>query len=264
MNGKNGANNAQTAFTIGQLASISGVSTRTLRHYEDMGLLRPIREINGYRTYSQQDAKRLAQILAMRACNLPLITIRRMLNDPRENVHTALVTHLNSLQEQENSLHGAIERTRAALAAIERLDEMTAKNAFESLKEHELKDFEDTYGKEARELYGNDAIDAANERIMELTRDEWDAKELLEESIKVQLRLAMASGDPKGPEASELARMHERWIRIYWGESYSTAAHRGLAQGYLADTRFRAYYDTAAGDGATEFLVKALEEYLPR
>ena len=54
------------------------------------------------------------------------------------------------------------------------------------------------------------AADETNERIMSLTRDEWDAKDLLEESIKVQLRMALASGDPTGEAASELARMHER------------------------------------------------------
>jgi len=45
--------------------------------------------------------------------------------------------------------------------------------------------------KEARQRYGDDAIEGANARMMALTKDEWDAKELLEESIKVQLRLAL-------------------------------------------------------------------------
>ena len=126
-----------------------------------------------------------------------------------------------------------------------------------------MKDFEETYGQEARQLYGDDAIEAANKRMMALTRDEWDAKELLEDSIKVQLRLAMASGDIAGTEARELACMHERWIRIHWGnDAYSKQSHLGLAKTYLADERFRAYYEKAAGKGATEFLVGALEAYL--
>ena len=78
-----------------------------------------------------------------------------------------------------------------------------------------------------------------------------------------QLRAAMATGDPAGEPARELARMHARWIALHWGEGrYSREAHRGLAQMYLADDRFRAYYDEAAGEGATEFLVAALESYL--
>ena len=257
------ANGAQTdCYTVGQLAKLAGVSARTLRHYEDVGLLAPARSASGYRLYSRPDAKRLAQILAMRSCGLPLPTIRRLLSDPASDVHAALVAHLSVLHAQGKSVHDAVVRTEAAIAAIERMDGMAEKDAFETLKEQGIQDFEETYGQEARERYGNDAIDASNARMMALTRDEWDAKELLEESIKVQLRIAMAAGNPRGEEAAELARMHARWIRIHWGAGYTEQAHLGLAQGYLADQRFRDYYDGACGEGATEFLVQALEANL--
>ena len=78
----------------------------------------------------------------------------------------------------------------------------------------------------------------------------------------MQLRLAMASGDPASEESAELARMHARWIRIHWGEGYNREAHLGLARGYLADQRFVDYYDGACGEGATEFLAQALEANL--
>lgn len=249
-------------YTVGQLAKLAGVSTRTLRHYEDQGLLAPARTAAGYRVYRASDAKRLAQILSMKACGLPLTTIRRLLDGSETDVHAALTTHLATLRAQGDSLHEAIARTEAAIAAIERINDMSEKDAFDALKQQGLKDFEETYGTEARQRYGDDVIDAANERMMALTRDEWDAKELLEESIKVQLRLAMASGDPAGEESAELARMHARWIRIHWGEGYNREAHLGLARGYLADQRFVDYYDSACGEGATEFLVQALEANL--
>ena len=118
------------------------------------------------------------------------------------------------------------------------------------------------YGTEARERYGDAVIDAANGRIMSLTRDEWDAKDLLEELIKVQLRLAMASGNPKGDEAAELARLHERWMRIHWGEAYDRETHLALVRGYLRDPRFKDYYDAAAGEGGAEFFVGAMEANL--
>ena len=87
---------------------------------------------------------------------------------------------------------------------------MTTEDSFEAMNREGLQQFEETYGTEARERYGNDAIDASNERMMNLTRDEWDAKELLEEAIKVQLRLARATDDPSSPEAAELAAMPRR------------------------------------------------------
>ena len=129
----------------------------------------------------------------------------------------------------------------------------------EALKRRAIEENERAYGREARELYGDDAVDAANERLASLSQDEWDEKDRLEQAIKERLRSAMATGEP----ARELARMHARWIALHWGAGcYSREAHRGLAQMYLADDRFRAYYDTAAGEGATEFLVAALESYL--
>lgn len=143
------------------------------------------------------------------------------------------------------------------------MDEVGEMSAFQELKERELRKFEETYGEEARERYGSEAVDGTNERLMALSQDEWKAKELLEESIKAQLRLAMASGDEAGTDAQELTRMHARWIRTHWGEdAYSERAHAGLAEMYLADERFRAYYDEAAGEGATEFLVRVLRANL--
>lgn len=256
------------SFSIGELAALAGVSTRTLRHYESCGLLLPARTANGYRVYSQADAKRLAQILAMRQCGLPLVTIRRMMSVDAEdvasaaseaNIHSILDEHLRTLQMQRGSLEEAIGRTKTAIAAIERIERMDTKDAFEEMKEQGLKDFEATYGQEARKLYGDEAIDAANERMMSLTKDEWDAKELLEDAIKVQLRLAMQTGDPASVASRELAHMHERWIAVHWGEGYREEEYMGLVLGYLGDPRFVKYYDSAAGEGATDFLVRAVE-----
>lgn len=249
-------------YSVGQLAQMAGVSARTLRHYEDMGLLEPARAENGYRTYGPRDARRLAQILAMRACSLPLTTIRHLLRDSQASLRDTLESHLKTLRAQEKSLTDAMARTEAAIAAIEGIENMDDEKRFEAIKARGLKEFEEAYGTEARERYGDANIDAANERIMSLTRDEWDAKDLLEETIKVQLRLAMASGDPEGGEAAELAHMHERWMRIHWGEAYDRETHLTLVRGYLDDPRFKDYYDTAAGDGGAEFLVRVMEANL--
>ncbi len=92
-----------------------------------------------------------------------------------------------------------------------------------------------------------------------LTKDEWDAKELLEEAIKVQLRIAVATGDPKSDEAQKLARMHKKWITIHWGEGYPILEYIGAVRGYLQDPRFIEYYDSAAGEGAAKFLADAVE-----
>lgn len=122
----------------------------------------------------------------------------------------------------------------------------------------------DPYEAEARQHYGNDVVDASYAQLKNLSPDEQSALSLLEESIKVQLRLAMKSGSPTSPESAELAHMHTRWIKMHWGSTYTAQAHLGLAHGYLADQRFVDYYDSACGSGATAFLVEALTANIPQ
>lgn len=244
---------------IAELAQAAGVSARTLRYYESCGLIAPARAENGYRIYAPSEVKRLAQILSMKRCGLSLATIKQLMSDGEGNIRDVLEDHLRTLQAQGTSLEMAITRTKAAIAAIERIEKMDVKDAFEKMKEEGLKNFEATYGKEARERYGDATIDASNERMMALTKDEWEAKELLEDAIKVQLRIALQTQDPQSEAAQELARMHEKWIAIHWGNSYKEQEYLSLVQGYLNDPRFVSYYDSAASEGATEFLVQAIK-----
>ena len=121
---------------------------------------------------------------------------------------------------------------------------------------------ERTYGEEARMRYGDKAVDDANKRLMSLTDEEWNSREKLEGAIIDQLKIVMEAGS-ESPESADLAAMHKRFIELSWGEgAYSTQAHLGLADGYLADKRFIHYYDSRAGEGATKVLVAALKANL--
>ena len=77
-------------------------------------------------------------------------------------------------------------------------------------------------------------------------------------AINEQLRRAMEAGDPAGSEARKLVAMRARWLRMYWPEgTYTPEAHKGLADGYVADERFQAYYEKVA-PGAAQFLRDAI------
>lgn len=247
------------SHTVKELADLSGVSVRTLHYYDEIGLLVPDRNESGYRVYGREQVARLQAILAMRACALPLGEIRSLLSAADSDGKRALMAHLQRLQAQRNDVDEAMRRTREALSLMEGMEAMDDKNKFEELKLKSVETFEATYGQKARALYGDEAIDGANQKFLAMGEDAWSAKELLEKAIIAQLKVAMASGDPASAASRELAGMHTAWIQMHWADgTYSTKAHRGLAQGYLADDRFKAYYDSAAGEGATEFLVKAL------
>lgn len=253
---------AQT-YTVKQVSDMSGVSVRTLHHFEDEGLIRPGRSANGYRAYTANDLDRLQQILLYRECGVKLGDIKGILEDGSFDPEQALLHHREALKARRDGIDRLIATVEHTLRSLKGGPEMAIEDKFEGLKRAAVENNEKAYGAEARRRWGDETIDAANEKLLAMNEDEWHDKEALEAAIIDQLVAAMASGDAAGEEARRLAAMHARWIEMHWPDgTYSREAHRGLAQGYLADSRFRDYYDSRAGQGATEFLVAVLEANL--
>lgn len=147
------------------------------------------------------------------------------------------------------SLEEAVSLMGVALPTLKR---------WEAVKENEAQ-----FGKEARALYGDEVIDASQKKILEMDLSEWNDLEALGEAILEKLKSLLPDGDTACDEAQMLCAMHAKWIQGHWPEGlYSKETHLSLAQGYLMDSRFIAYYDKACGEGATQFLVKALEYFL--
>lgn len=250
---------ADTTYTPKQLAALSGVTVRTLHHYDQIGLLVPKRSDNGYRSYDHGDVARLQQILLYRSMGLELADIKQLLDAPNYDAASTLRDHLHILQARRAQLDTLISTVEKTVANLEGGPSMSDKERFEGLKQDMIDQNEKTFGKEARARFGDKAIDEANAKLLRMSRGEWTDIMELEEAIKKQLSAAMATGDVSGPEAQELVRVHARWLQAHWPDgAYSPEAHKGMADGYLADQRFVAYYDGACGDGATQFLRDAI------
>ena len=254
--------NAQT-YSVKQVSDMSGVSIRTLHHFEDAGLIKPGRMANGYRAYVAADLDRLQQILLYRACGVKLGDIKSILDDASFNPEKALLGHRRALEAQRDEIERLIDTVERTMRSLKGGPKMADEDKFEGLKRKAIDENENAYGAEARQKWGEEAIDAANAKLLAMDESEWRDKETLETAIIDQLGAAMATGDEAGEKARALASMHARWIEMQWPDgAYSREAHLGLAHGYLADGRFRDYYDSRAGQGATEFLVAALEANL--
>ena len=92
-------------YTIKKMASLSGVSARTLRYYDEIGLLQPARiNSSGYRIYGQAEVNRLQQILFYRELDLKLDEIKEILEQPDFNVEQALYEHQQKLLEKRNEI----------------------------------------------------------------------------------------------------------------------------------------------------------------
>ena len=115
------------------------------------------------------------------------------------------------------------------------------------------------YGAEARKAYGEEAVDAANARLMGLSEGQFAQMQAAEQKLFGLLREAVSqNAAPGGSMGRQAAQLHKEWVCFTWPH-YSAAAHKGLARLYLQDERFTAYYDSAAGAGAAQFLCSAVE-----
>ncbi len=138
---------------------------------------------------------------------------------------------------------------------------MAEKDRFEEMKSNLIAQNENTYGKEVRERFGDKAIDASNRKLAGLSEEQWQHQQLLAGEILAELKVLTPQNDPASPRAQELCDLHRQWLQIFWADGiYSHQAHLALAEGYLSDERFVAYYDQAA-TGATQFLRDALVIY---
>ena len=244
-------------YTIKKLAVIAGISTRTLRYYDEIGMLKPARiNSSGYRIYGQKEVDCLQQILFFREMGVELLNIKEIIKAPSFNAISALLEHRDNLLAKRNQLDVLIENINKTIALKEGRIEMSDNEKFEGLKQKMIEDNEKKYGKEIREKYGNETIDKSNERFGNMSKVDFDKMKLLEEQVKETLAQAFNTGDPKGVLAQKAAELHKQWLMCSWAE-YSKEAHAGLAQMYVADERFKQYYDEKK-PGTAEFLRDAI------
>ena len=139
---------------------------------------------------------------------------------------------------------------------------MSDKEKFEIYKDEMIKSNEEKYGTEAREKYGNAAVDFSNMQIKGATKEQLDHVQDLSQQINEMLKTAVENGDPSSEQAQKVCALHQEWIKFFW-KSYSPQAHLGLCQMYLADERFYAYYEKVAPKAA-DFLYEAMKIYLEK
>ena len=138
---------------------------------------------------------------------------------------------------------------------------MAQEDAFQKMKTDLIAQNESTYGKEVRQRFGDKSVDDSNRKLAGLSEEQWQHQQLLAEQILAELKVLTPQNDPTSSRAQALCDLHKQWLQVFWADgSYSPQAHLALAEGYLADQRFAAYYDQAA-EGATQFLRDALVIY---
>jgi hypothetical protein len=130
---------------------------------------------------------------------------------------------------------------------------------FDDYKSNLVNENESMYGAEIRKKYGDNAINCSNAKIKGMTKEQYAEAEKLALEVNEALKLAFEDGDPSGELAQKACELHKNWLCYFW-DSYSKEAHIGVAQMYVDDPRFTAYYNKIA-HGCATFLRDAVLIY---
>lgn len=229
------------AYTVGQVAKLAGVTVRTLHHYDEVALLSPSgRTSAGYRRYDDADLERLQLIRYYRELGFPLDEIAAILDDPGADPaahlrrqHELLTGQIGKLQEMVAAIELAMEARRMGI-------QLTPEERFEVFGDFDP----DAHAEEAEQRWGGtDAYRESTRRAARYSKEDWLRNKAENEDWGRRVAAIMDSGAPAdSPAAMELAEEHRQLISRWFYEC-SYEIHTGLADMYVADPRFTAYYE---------------------
>ena len=245
-------NNTQ-AYTIKQIADLASVTTRTLRYYDQIGLLSPASTGgNGYRYYNRGSLLRLQQILFLRELDVPLQEIRGLLSQPNLNLQTVLSRHRAALDGRSKRLQKLIETIDHTISNLKGENNMTDSEYFEGFDQSQ-------YEEEVRERWGDTPQYAESQRKWKsFTKEQKDA--ILKTSSELTLRM-VAQADSSPDDADVQAAVGEYFTHMNQSfYTFNLEFFRNLSDMWVADERFAANYEKIRKGGAA-FVRQAVHIY---
>ncbi|MCM2413346.1 MerR family transcriptional regulator [Streptomyces sp. RKAG290] len=228
--------------SVGQVAGFAGVTVRTLHHYDGIGLLSPGgRSHAGHRRYQDADLDRLQQILFYRELGFPLDEIAALLDDPDADPQAhlrrrhALLSHrIAELQRMAAAVETAMEARRMGI-------DLTPEEKFEVFGGKDP----ERYAQEAEQRWGgSDAYAESQRRTARYTKEDWQRMQAEAADWGERYNALMESGEPAtGERAMDLAQEYRSHLTT-WFYDCTPGIHRGLGEMYVADPRFKAFYES--------------------
>lgn len=223
-------------WSIQQISRLAGVTSRTLRHYDDVELLRPARvAANGYRYYDERSLARLQRILLLRQVGVGIPAIRQSLDAATDD--EALRVHLTWLHRERDRIDRQILAVEHTVQARERGAAMDAAAALDGFDQRQ-------YEQEVTERWGRQPWDDGQQWWGRLTDQDKAAFQDEHRQLAAGYAAALESGaTPESDEAQALALRHYRWIAASWQQAEPDLdAFVALGDMYVADERFAAAY----------------------
>ncbi len=242
-------------LTVKQLSRLTGITTRTLHYYDEIGLLKPTRvAANGYRMYDETAQLRLQQILFYRELDVPLAEIRALMGRDDFDVMTALQSHREALSKQAARLQGLISTVDNTILHLKGQQTMSSAKIFEGLSQSQEK----AYAAEAERLYDRDTVRASQQQWQGYGKERQQA--IMDEGNAIYA--AIAAAIPHGADSPAVQTLVQRWrdhIEYFWVPQLEQL--EGLARIYSEDARFKANFDKVHPELAV-FMLHAVQHYV--
>ncbi len=244
-------------YKTSEIAKISGVSSRTLRYYDEINLLRPNKvDANGYRVYTDNEVDKLQMILFYREMGMPLEEIKMLISSDNFDKEKALESHLKILYEKKSLLEEMILNVTQTIKSQKEGIQMSNSEKFKGLEL--IAENESKYGKELREKYGDEVINKSFEKIKKGNFDDIKkATEILNDSLVT----AFKTNDASSNEAVIACDNHKNLLLLTWPDgTYSKESQLALVESFTEDERFTSYYENIE-KGLMDFFYKATKNY---
>lgn len=237
-----------------EVADLTGVSVRTLHHYDDIGLLSPERnKDNGYRDYSEKDLDQLQQILFFRECGFPLNKIEELLHSSNFNREEAFNLQKKYLLHEKKRIETMLDTLDKTMRSMKGEITMSQKEKFSGFDMTN-----NPYEEEARRRWGDKAVDQSKNYMASLSKQEQEAT--AKEMDDLFSELAAIRNEAPGSDTAQRAIDKLYRYLNHFGYQYTPEAFSGLGQMYITDTRFTRNIDQY-GEGLSKFLAEAMRIY---
>lgn len=246
-----------TFFTIKEMARLSGVSTRALRFYDEIDLLKPkVVGDNQYRYYNESQLMDLQQILFFKALGLSLAEIKAtLLSGDYETIETLVETRKKLIAKVKhlNTLIDTCQKSIQHLRGQYIMSHNELFNDFDTEKQQEYEDYLKQKG------LNDDDIDTAWQKACKRSDDESDDLHALCRDITKRLANAIEAGETPDSHISQaLIKEHYDWVCHHWVPNRET--YIGLATMYQEDNEFHQFYQNYH-EKMVAFLSKAMNIY---
>lgn len=248
-------------LTVKQLAAISGVTVRTLHHYDEIGLLAPAHVgTNGYRYYGRAELLRLQRILFHRELGVPLGEIGELLEMEGADQVGVLMRHRERLEVERERYRVLIDTIDRTVASIEGKTQMTNADLYKGFSAEKQAAYEAwLIAREGEPMRAN--IEHARKAMARMNEAEQAAMMERLRDIETSLAEGMKRGiDPGSAPVEQLLERHRAWVAAAWDRPCPPEAYEGLADLYLSHPDFVARYETIA-PGFAAWLTDAMKAH---